>query len=78
VAATVSYVHFADCSAVDVCVCVVMYICIGGNTYLEDSYWMALSFNSSKLESSDPLKITRWIEGRGNMSFMENEIKIEC
>jgi len=46
--------------------------------YLEDSYWMASSFNGSKLESSDPLKITRWIEGRGNMSFMENDFKIEC
>ena len=36
---------------------------------------MALSFNSSKLESFDPLKITRWIEGRGNMSFMENDVE---
>jgi len=58
-------------------VCVVMHICIGGSMYLEDIYWMALSFNSSKLERSDPLSITRWIEGRGNMSFMENDIKIE-
>jgi len=57
-------------------VCVVMHICIGGSMYLEDSYWMALSFNS-KLESSDPLNITRWIEGRGNISFMENDVKIE-
>lgn len=59
-------------------VCVVMHICIGSNMYLVDSYWMALSFNSSNLESSDPLKITRWIEGRGNMSVMENDMKIEC
>jgi len=45
--------------------------------YLEDSYWMALSFNGSKLESCDPLEISRWIEGRGNKSFLENDVKIE-
>jgi len=38
-------------------VCMVMHIYIGVNMYLEDSYWMAFAFNSSKLGVCDPLKI---------------------